>query len=377
MPLHIQQDENGNICGVWTNEPTFGERCLQYSEAKGVDASPFLDRKQPLPTVIVQQEVSAPRFTSGAPVKFYVIPQATVREWTKAKPLPEQHIQEYQVSRPHILEDGFTDIWQPNCRSAESTWKDFSLFENVNVFEAKQNPEVVIVFPTFLEIFESAQLRDNVPVCIQRTLESFPENRCVFQWNHDVDAATVDCLRTLPERAYVVNFNTSKPTPNDILVPFWTIDTKLRSATKNYKSGFIGYVGGIQARRNLRNAVTGMDGYYFMESRCPTEKYLDLMSQFKFALCPRGGGLNSYRFYEAIHCGAVPVLFADAAALPYPDLNYGEFCLRVPESEARDFQALNNRLSIAPWPAMWKRLLEVRERFSLLGVQREIYGRLK
>lgn len=314
-----------------------------------------------------------------SPLKFYVIPQATVREWTRVRPLPEKDIREYQESRPRILEDGFTDIWQPNCRSETQHWKDFSLFQNVDVFEAKQNPDVAIVFPTFLELFESAQQRENVGICIQNMLSEFPHNRCVFQWNHDVDAAKMECLRTLPERAYVVNFNTSKPTINDILVPFWAINTELKTEKKTYKAGFLGYTG-IDVRRNLQNSATGMDGYFFLDtshSRLPEERYLTLMSQMKFALCPRGHGLSSYRFFEAIHCGAVPVLFADAAVLPYPDLNYSAFSIRMPEREARDFQAIDRQLNAADWPAMYDRLMAVRERFSLLGVQREIYGRLR
>jgi hypothetical protein len=40
----------------------------------------------------------------------------------------------------------------------------------------------------------------------------------------------------------------------------------------------------------------------------------------RFALCPRGYGPTSYRLYEAIRCGVVPVYVSDRHWLPWPDV---------------------------------------------------------
>jgi hypothetical protein len=51
------------------------------------------------------------------------------------------------------------------------------------------------------------------------------------------------------------------------------------------------------------------------------------MDNSKYALCPRGTGPTSYRIYEAIQMGCVPVYIGDNFWLPFSDeLNWFEFC---------------------------------------------------
>lgn len=52
----------------------------------------------------------------------------------------------------------------------------------------------------------------------------------------------------------------------------------------------------------------------------------------RFVLCPRGRGLNSRRFFEALSHGRVPILYADAAKLPLEGrIPWEDFTVRVPE----------------------------------------------
>jgi hypothetical protein len=65
-------------------------------------------------------------------------------------------------------------------------------------------------------------------------------------------------------------------------------------------------------------------------------RYLAQMAATKFVLCPRGRGLNSRRFFEALACGRIPVLYSDAASLPLEHLiDYDRFVVRVPEGMGR------------------------------------------
>jgi hypothetical protein len=62
--------------------------------------------------------------------------------------------------------------------------------------------------------------------------------------------------------------------------------------------------------------------------------YLDQMEDTKFAFCPRGRGLNSIRFFEALRMGRIPVLIADDAKLPLEwIIDYNSFVVRVPEHD--------------------------------------------
>jgi len=58
-----------------------------------------------------------------------------------------------------------------------------------------------------------------------------------------------------------------------------------------------------------------------------------------FVLCPRGGGTSSFRLFEAMMMGRVPVIVSDQMVLPEgPD--WEEFSIRVAESRVKQIPAL-------------------------------------
>ena len=52
------------------------------------------------------------------------------------------------------------------------------------------------------------------------------------------------------------------------------------------------------------------------------ENYFQIMRQSKFALCPGGGGLWSFRFFEAMLCGAFPIIRVHAERGAAKDARY-------------------------------------------------------
>ena len=64
-------------------------------------------------------------------------------------------------------------------------------------------------------------------------------------------------------------------------------------------------------------------------------EYPDLTSASKFVLCPRGDDVYSFRFVEALSCGAVPVISGDGWVLPFSELlDYATFCVLMAEADA-------------------------------------------
>ena len=60
--------------------------------------------------------------------------------------------------------------------------------------------------------------------------------------------------------------------------------------------------------------------------------YIELLSRSKFTLCPAGSGTSSYRLFEALRAGSVPVIVSDRLVLPEgPD--WARCSVRVPENE--------------------------------------------
>jgi len=63
--------------------------------------------------------------------------------------------------------------------------------------------------------------------------------------------------------------------------------------------------------------------------------YVGVMRRSWATLCPRGRGSSSYRFFETMCMGRLPVHMSDEYVLPLADrVDYKAFCLFVPEREA-------------------------------------------
>ena len=73
----------------------------------------------------------------------------------------------------------------------------------------------------------------------------------------------------------------------------------------------------------------------------------------KFALCPAGAGLSSFRVFEAMEARRAPVIIADGWAAP-PGPDWATFAIRVPECEIRHLPALLRERE-GEWSAMGER----------------------
>ncbi|MCC5637253.1 glycosyltransferase family 47 protein [Nostoc sp. CHAB 5844] len=67
--------------------------------------------------------------------------------------------------------------------------------------------------------------------------------------------------------------------------------------------------------------------------------YAELMSRSRFVLCPRGVGTSSIRLFEAMECGAVPVIISDSW-IPPTGPNWEKFSLRIPENQIAEIPSI-------------------------------------
>lgn len=70
--------------------------------------------------------------------------------------------------------------------------------------------------------------------------------------------------------------------------------------------------------------------------------YREVMERSKFVLCPRGEGLSSFRTYEVMAAGRVPVIIGDGW-LPPQGTTWSDFALFIPESEIENIPAILER----------------------------------
>lgn len=308
------------------------------------------------------------------PIDFYVFPRSEVN---RIAPISQPFLANWEAARPGVLDD--IDIFLPNSRTFKHPKTAYELFNRVE----DVGSDTVIVCENWLELLNADGMHHRIADLMGEIRARYPHNPKVWSWNSDADEAVVFDLQRLPDNEFVLCFNSTKTHRQDIVLPFWNVDCRHSFdplAERPLCGGFIGFVGGVTVRQRLRDVFRNRDGWEFLDTvhfgKRPQEYYLARMKAWDFALCPRGGGLNSYRFYEAIQQGCVPILFADDIVLPYPDLPWGELIVRLPERDADNFKLISDVLSHMDAKVRRQRLAEVRERFSLKGVQECIHQRL-
>ena len=95
-----------------------------------------------------------------------------------------------------------------------------------------------------------------------------------------------------------------------------------------YLASFVGNTNTHPIRKKMESEIIN-DKRFFI-GRGGSNLFRALMGDTVFALCPRGYGKTSYRLYEAIQLGIIPVYIYDEEWIPYKDfLNWSDFCVLI------------------------------------------------
>ena len=87
----------------------------------------------------------------------------------------------------------------------------------------------------------------------------------------------------------------------------------------------------IVLRKAALEAFMYMPGTFMPSRRLNTQEYLNAIANSKYVICPPGAGADTYRAWEAIYLGAIPVVLEDFWAFGHLDLpvikvkTYAEF----------------------------------------------------
>jgi hypothetical protein len=307
------------------------------------------------------------------PLKFKICHIDEISELLKIDLIAIPTFQEYIRIRPDIFE--WVDILCENSRSVRQIYKNFDLFEEVTDLTT----DTIIFCSLYLEVLEFIGQSHLARPLVNALITKYPNNKILFHWNHDIDFYSKYSWFQEFKQAYVIQFNTSKRLPNDIVVPIWNINTAPINEAKVYRGGFLGQINN-PLRATLYTCLNNREGF-LVEDTTAGKKYdemtfLKKLSSCQFVFCPRGQGLSSYRFFETFHINSIPVLIADDVELPYEDtLFYTDFSIRIPEEKAGDFKYIESQLIYSE--DKLTQLNSVKEKFSLKGVQELIYKTLK
>ena len=313
------------------------------------------------------------------PLKFNVIKREKIDSLLRELMTPadfsmlSNYVAEYERSRPDSLKN--IDIFCEGERAAAQTHKRFDLFERNDTSPA------VLVSPLYLELFEFSGCGNYIVRYVEALSSLYPTQTVVFQWNHDNDFYPYSAEVELLDNIKIINFgNNTYRSPRDIIVPFWNVSTSLKKEKKVQFSSFVGSVNN-RARHALASSIINLNNtdLVYIE-RLPEDEYLSFLSSCHFSLCPLGGPGGSgfsYRFFECLHLNTIPVLMVNKLVFPYPDIDWNNICIRLPEDYYEPTGIINILKSFQfRETSMLEHIKSHRLRFTLGGVQEEVYNNL-
>ena len=112
----------------------------------------------------------------------------------------------------------------------------------------------------------------------------------------------------------------------------------------NYFCSFVGAINTHKCRKDMCEEFNNKKGILIktydwkeLHDWDDIDYYPTVVGSSTFTLCPRGFGRTSYRLYEAMQLGSIPVYFYDNKFLPYEDeINWRDICLMIPFERIKD-----------------------------------------
>lgn len=106
---------------------------------------------------------------------------------------------------------------------------------------------------------------------------------------------------------------------------------------KDILCSFVGSINTNPVRERLYGLYNKTPGFVFDKQEwspsIPVDRlnsFIDITKRSKFSLCPRGYGSQSFRLYEVLQLGSIPVIVYDKEWFPFSDIiNWDEFTIRV------------------------------------------------
>lgn len=131
--------------------------------------------------------------------------------------------------------------------------------------------------------------------------------------------------------------------------------------------------------KTSNNIIVHMKGWTPSVSHDDLNTFLDFALKSKFCICPRGYGLNSFRLYEAMQLGSIPVIVTDELYLPWADeLNWSEFSVIIPENLIPKMEEILLSFPEEKIQQMQNKLKEVYPQyFTMDGMYNNIIKRIK
>lgn len=165
-------------------------------------------------------------------------------------------------------------------------------------------------------------------------------------------------------------------------IPIPLICSPLPAYQTKPKDIFCSFVGSITHPIREKINRTLIDSKYLIHSHPWSPKirdeslrfFIEITSRSVFCLCPRGYGRTSFRLYEAMQLGSVPVYVYDAKWCPFEEeIDWPTFCILIHENNISDIDSILSRVSPSKINEMQQNLRPIwRDNFTMKSTSQKI-----
>lgn len=195
-------------------------------------------------------------------------------------------------------------------------------------------------------------------------------------------------LERFPEDTLIFSAGGNREGDNIIPIPLICSPIPKELIPQKEKTIFASFVGSRNThpiRMDMCNHLSGVEGYEISAGNWSTEvpmdnfkRFVDITCSSKFGLAPRGYGRSSFRLYEILQLGTVPVYISDIHYLPWTDeLYWNDFCVPINEDEIEDIDAILKSIDDVEYNQLLANgRMIYEEYFSLEGMYKNIIKRI-
>jgi len=241
--------------------------------------------------------------------------------------------------------------------------------KNINILEGK---------PQYLPIYWTPIYVQNAPIRVQsylNVLDRTKEYFTIVQYDEGI-------LNTLPFKTKVFaaasdRGNGTEKIPIPLIttpIPTEFINKYYSDCGTKYLCSFVGRDTHIM-RKKVYEVLKHQDNVYFpkmenWEQTLPKEKleeFIRVTKQSTFGLAIRGNAPASFRLYEIMQLGSIPVYVSDIHWLPFQDeINWKDFCVIVKPEEIKDLKYILEEYNISDICKMKEKGTEIYKNYFTL-----------
>ena len=198
----------------------------------------------------------------------------------------------------------------------------------------------------YIPVFWTTLYNDNIPVNTQEYLDALDPRKKYFTINQHDDGIRYN----IPQDTLI--FSASENGKGTI-IPIPLITSPIDIYGNVEKDILCSFVGTIThpIRKKLYDMYHNKNKFYFSKELnwsplVPDDKleeFRRITSRSKYTLCPRGNIIQSFRIYETIQLGSVPIIITDKYTYPFGNsIDWNSFSLIISENKIGDIENIIN-----------------------------------